>query len=557
MAFSPQEEQLIKYGSQNGKSSAEIQSAIVKLRTGFTPTTTEPTKEQASNLQSRLADVGTKAATDISGAIQGTGKFAGESSVRRGVEATEAGFSAPIKGAGELLPESVRKATGAVGDFIGKGFKAITDAYGSTPGLQNWVQQHPAAAKALEEVTGTTSAAGGIAGDILSVEGARATAQDAVDLTKRAAAATVNKTASVANDAYKTGIDLKNKAQVSLAGKNVEPQLQESAKRLFLEGTDRVGNPVGEYNKYLEQSKKALTDIKADPAISNVGEEMGTAFEKVIGQRKAVGKVMGNELKDIGTIKTNILPDVDTFVKDLEESGLVYDRVAKAVTQTTRQSKMGATDIDLLETYAKELQGLGSKPTISELDAFMSRIPKDIDVYKASKNLTGTTNAERIVKKSLAGLREQFDPVATGNKALEPYSNARSAYHELSDFLEEGESFVGKKTQTGDFAKDASLMKSAVQSVLNNGKKDWLIKLESLTGHKLIDKAVLALQAMKDAGDFRGLSLLQILGEGSVPLSKASLSKKIIDFALQQGSKALIGSPEEQTRAFLKSLNGK
>jgi hypothetical protein len=343
--------------------------------------------------------------------------------------------------------------------------------------------------------------------------------------------------------------------KVKMAAKNANPQLQSSAERLFLKGASkRVESPTKLYDAYASQSKKALGDVKVDPAIAQVGDEIGDVFKKVVSERRKVGATMAEELKKVKDVPTDVLPTIDTFVQDLAGEGLAYDRVSKVIKQTANQTKMTAEDLSILQDYAVELQKLGSKPTIGDLDAFMSRIPKQIDVYKSGKNITGTTNAERIVKKSLSDLRTQFDPATTGNKALAGYAKARSQYAQLSDFIEEGEGFLGKVTQSGDFAKDASLAKSSVQSVLNNGKKDWLIQLEELTGYPALDNSVLALQAMKDVGDFRGLSLLEKVSEGSVPVSKAGVTQKVIDYTLKKGVQAVVGSPEEQTRAFLQSL---
>jgi hypothetical protein len=179
----------------------------------------------------------------------------------------------------------------------------------------------------------------------------------------------------------------------------------------------------------------------------------------------------------------------------------------------------------------------------------MSRIPKAIDVYKAGKSIVGTTNAERIIKGSLADLRKSL--LDSGNPVLDKYALARSQYSQLSDFVNEGASYLGKKTASGDFSKDASIAKSSVQSILNGGKKDWLIKLEQLTGYKALDEAVLALQAMKDAGNFRGASLLDLLSPSELPTTKAGVVAKGIDFLMEKGAGALTGSPAEQTRRII------
>lgn len=427
---------------------------------------------------------------------------------------------------------------------------------------------HIGSSKTLQEVTtlydtdqdfkDTVDGVANIARLGLDVDGAVNSAAFAKNVTSKLATLT-GEGAAAAGGALESATravgDAAKDIKLKVAEKNVNPQLQASAERLFLKGTkDTIKNPVKAYDGYFKQSKAALSDIKLDPAIAEVGNEMGDVFKKVVSERRKVGATMADELKAVADVPTDVLPTIDTFVADLKAEGLSFDRVSKTIKQTTKQSKMTAPDMEILETYARELQKLGSKPTIGDLDAFMSRIPKEIDVYKSGKNIVGSTNGERIVKKSLADLRTQFDPATTGNNALGPYSQARAQYAQLSDFIDEGTQYLGKLTQSGDFAKDASVAKSAVQSILNNGKKDFLVRLEELTGYPALDNSVLALQAMKDAGDFRGLSLLQKVSEGSVPTSAAGVTQKVIDFALKKGAQAFSGTPEEQTRAFLQAL---
>lgn len=532
MSFTEQEKQLILYGKANGKSQAEVEQALVRLRTGIKP---EP----------KVAPVVTPSAGEQ---IVEAGKA--------GLEKTGEALAAKpsLKNtlrAGSGIVETAFAPLAPLFAPIAEGFRKLTDYISNTKPLKEFglgtadmpADQQTTAESVLEDVSNASNIIGTIAGG-----------KPSLTAVKTGASKTASAVANTADDAFKAALDLRKNVQVTLAKKSVNPQLQSSAERLFLEGTKRVDDPISTYNKYLSQSKTALTDIKVDPAIAEVGNQIGDAFKAVVAQRRAVGATMGEELKKVGTIKTDILPTADKFRQNLASEGLVYDRVTRLITQTAKQTKMTADDVKLLETFASELQKLGSKPTISELDAFMSRIPNEINVYKSSKGITGTTNGERIIKQSLSDLRSNFDPAKTGNTALTGYAAARKAYADLSDFIDDGTPFLGKLTQSGDFAKDASIAKSAVQSILNNGKKDWMIRLEALTGYPAIDEAVLALQAMKDAGDFRGLSLLQAMSEGAVPTSKSGFTQKIIDFAIEKGSRAIAGTPEEQTRAFLNDL---
>lgn len=519
-----------------------------------------------------LSGVVQKAGGEVERAISGTDEFAGQSPVRRGVEATAAAFGAVPEVALAASPEPVRNVMSKVTETVGKGFSAIVDwlserkivkdaagyQVANPDGTVSYVKNDT---QLLEEALGTTAAVGEISGVIAGAEGTAKTLQKAADVTGSGLSTVAAKSSQLADDAFKSGTDLaqrtKNVIANKVSGKNIDPQLQTSAQRLvaqseprFLEGAaQRVDDPLNLYDEYLSSSKAALTDTKLDPAISKVGSDIGDAFKEVVAQRKDVGKVLASELDKVKTVKTDVLPVVDTFVDDLKTNGLIYDRVTKNIRPTTAQVKIGTADQKLLQNYAQELQILGSKPTVGEIDSFISRINDDLKLYKASNNIVGTTNAERIMLKSLGDLRNELTKTAGV-----PYTNARALYSDLSRFLENGESYLGKITESGDFAKDASLAKSSVQSILNNGKKDWLIELEALTGKPLLDKSVLALQAMKDAGDFRGVSLLEILNDGAIPTSRAGITQKVIDYALAKTGEVLVGSPEEQTRRFLSDL---
>lgn len=578
MSLSPQELKIAEYGKANGKSKEEVLAAIAKFRASQqatqTPVAPVTPVATAPSLTDRLANVGDTAATDIKSKILGTGENAGKGSIERGVGAVATAFNVVPQAVVEMAPQPVRSALSAVGEGYNKIIGWLGDKLGSTQLAQNFVTQHPDAAKNLEAALNTSNYAGQIANDILLAEGAKSTIGKTVDATKTGVSSTIAKvnnvggsaidtTSNIIGQGVKQGADLTktltDKVVKNVSEKNVSPQLQTSVESLVKQTTApqvkgsavAVKDPLKLYNEFAKQEELFKTNIKADTALNVVGERTGNAFEKVIKTRQAVGNVMGEELKKIGNIKTNTQGTFEDFRTQLRDSGVAYDVTNGKLGQISKQTKFTGADKAQLQYYAKEFQKLGTNPTVSELDAFMSRIPKAIDVYKAGKSIVGTTNAERIIKGSLADLRKSL--LDSGNPALDKYALARSQYSQLSDFVNEGASYLGKKTASGDFSKDASIAKSSVQSILNGGKKDWLIKLEQLTGYKALDEAVLALQAMKDAGNFRGASLLDLLSPTEIPTSIAGVMEKGVDFLMKKGADALTGSPAEQTRRIIQS----
>jgi len=310
-------------------------------------------------------------------------------------------------------------------------------------------------------------------------------------------------------------------------------------------------NPLSLYDEFYKQEQAFKTDIKQDTAIGLVGERIGGAYDNVITARRAVGKTMEKELAKIGDIKTNVSTGFSNFEEELLKNGVRFDsKTSKLLVDKT--SKVAGTDKKLLETYIKELNKLNAEPSVAELDAFLSRVPQEIDIYKSKNNIVKVTNGERIIKQNLRQLREQISPKV--NPLFENYYKARTDYSELSNFLDEGASFLGKKTQTGDFAKDASLAKSSVQSILNQGKKDWLLSLEDLTGYHALDESMLALQAMKDAGNFRGQSLLDLMTQETAKIP--TTVGQVVEKGKEVVGKKFVGEPYEQTRRVIMERMG-
>lgn len=563
MAFNTKEQEIIKWGLNNGKSKQEVEQAINNFRTGVVAQKTEV--KEPSFLQGLKTDLDTR--------VERTGDILDreDSSVaEKGVQlfGQGAGLAAnAIEKTVEQIP-GVKQTFGAIGSGIQwlansefSPAKLLGDQIGKSKALQEVTQLYDTDQNFKDSVDAVANIAR-LGGDVQM-------AADAVNFTKNVTSKLGDKVKSAippeggagalsisSENALKAGAELKNNIQLSIAKKNVNPQLESSANRLFMEGTNNLDNPLVTYDNYLAQSKKALGDIKADPAISVVGEKMGDAFETVIKQRQSVGKVLGEELKANGGVKVSIVEPKTSLLGELKDSGLSYNPKTKKLT-SFQGSKFAPEEVKMLDSFLKGVNALGDNPTVAQIDNFIAKTRSTLAFTKGKAGVIGTTNAERIINGGISKLRGALDPTINGNKALSKYWNANKTYSELSDFVDEGSTFLGKKTLSGDFAKDASVAKSSVQSILNQGKKDFMLKLEALTGYKAIDDAVLALQAMKDAGDFRGLSLLQAMSETGIPTSKAGFTQKIIDYAVEKGGKILAGTPEEQTRALLQDLSNK
>ncbi len=447
-----------------------------------------------------------------------------------------------------------------VKDKIKGGIEAITSndlVQGAAQKYQEFAEANPRAAKNLEATFNIATIIPGVGyGTKAVVKGVEEGAEAAAKVAKTA----IPSVAGVADDAVDAGKQAlqtaQNKIQTYYAKKGADPQVATSAERLQADrpligaGAARQKSLVEIYDEFATQEGKHLADIKQDPAIGIVGERIGDEFDKIVKMRRTAGENMETALKSVGKTRVQT-PALSNFITELENSGTVRRSKTGLEFSPNQVSKFTSTDSNLLEWYLNELDKLGKDPTVAQLDAFVSRIPRDAKELLQKKNITQRTNAERIINENLNTLRKEFDRFAD-------YKAARAEYANLSKFLEEGIGFLGKKTQSGDYAKDASIAKSAVQSVLNNGKKDWLVRLEELTGYPALDEATLALQAMKDAGDFKGNSLLELLADkgtaGIPPTSARGALLTALEAVWTAGKNKALGSPADQTRAFLKSV---
>jgi hypothetical protein len=563
MSFNTQEQEIIKYGLQNGKSSQEIQTAISNSRLGIVPVkkvAVQPVAQEPSLLSKIGTDYNQRAdrvneilkmpvANPLKNPLQSLSEFGQKETALFGQGA--GGVANAIEQTAMAIP-GVKQIAGG----IGEGMKWLS----STPLVQG-LGDKLGESKKLQEITNlydtdqsfkdTVDGVANLARLGVDVQ----TVVDSAGFAKNVTNKLVDRVKSIELPTLTpppggTVNNIIDKTKTALSRSNVPENFETSVQRLSKPNPNiplkEVKSPLTKYNEYLAQEQKFKLDGKADTALSKVGEDIGTNFEKVIKTRRQAGETMGSELEKVGGIKTDISNSFPTLETELQKNGLIF---SGGKIKTTGAVKMSSQDVRMIENYVKELNKLGANPTVKELDAFLSRVPSELDVYKATNNVTKVTNGERIIKGHLSEARKAL--TENSNPALSAYAQARATYADLTNFLDEGSKFLGKKTQAGDYAKDASIAKSSVQSIINNGKKDWLLRLEDLTNYPAIDNSIIALQAMKDAGNFRGLSLLETLSGGKIPLSKASAIDKAINYGIEKGGKAFVGTPAEQTRRII------
>lgn len=497
-------------------------------------------------------------------------------------KATSLPFEAIGGAAGALIPHQVKDAAGTALHTTADAITNNPEALKALQTINDLADKHPEIAKLVGGIGTTALNVGGGEGATPSVVGGidatKSAVEGGVDALKNGitgAGEALAKTGSGASDILGSVKKAASKGNVSenlgssidrLSKANVvTPDMTRPEAIAAEKGLGITNNPLDAYDKYYSQEQKFKGDAKEDTALGLVGSKVGDAYNQVAQMRRGAGASMGEEMDKIGNTPVDVTAAEKPLEDELAKSGISIDPESGKVTGE-RTSKLSSQDQKMIENYAQELKTLGPTPTAKELDAFLSRVPNELDVYKNQNNIIKATNGERIIKGHLADLAEQLKPGThpeTGEAVrseFAPYAKAKGDYAALSNFLKEGQGFLGKKTLSGDYAKDASLAKSSIQSALNGGKKDFLIKLEKLTGFPAVDHSMLALQAMKDAGNFRGESLLDLLSpqsKGKLPLTKEGMIGHAIDATVGAGKKALVGDANTQTRRIIQDQMAK
>ncbi len=356
---------------------------------------------------------------------------------------------------------------------------------------------------------------------------------------------------------------------VDLSKGNLDPSIMGSVERMNTRakkpsfGDEPVHkSALQAYDEFYAHANKSVSDTKLPNAVDKyvVPRTVDAIETKIIPTRKEAGAIMGEEMKRLGGTKIDISPSIQKFEKDLlDRAGIVFDKEGRTVTggrainaPGVRESALDASDRAFVQDYANQLNNLGTNPTVQDVANFEKRnravVQKALETSKIDKNVAS------IVKNHASSLMDELKP--STNPEFAKYAEARAKYRELSQFLEEGDARLGDDSVLGNPTKLTSTLKSAVRSIHSAGQKDWLNKLEELTGYDAIDDATLAFQAMRDAGDVKGESLLGKVVHGSdyVPMTKTGFAQKGLEYGYGKLKEKALGSASEQTRRSLKSM---
>ena len=230
------------------------------VKSGAYAPKTNTTQPAEGNFGQRVSSDISTAGQNVESAIAGEGQYAGQSSVRRGVEATASAFNTIPQVASEVLPKPARDVVGAVGQGASNIINWLGDKLGSTQVAQDFVQQHPDAAKFLEEATGTLSAGGQIAGDILTADQVAKAGNKGVEATGKGIDAVQNKLSSMAETSAEKAQTGAEKAAGQITQGKIS-QAKTSAKVLANPALDTTG--VKTYNDLSDSLQAHINNLKA------------------------------------------------------------------------------------------------------------------------------------------------------------------------------------------------------------------------------------------------------------------------------------------------------
>jgi hypothetical protein len=465
---------------------------------------------------SRISTDISKAGADIENII--SEQDSGKSSIEKGFEATAKASSVPLKVATELLPKSARKGIEYVGEKAGDIVSWLGEKIGDTKKAQDFITQHPEAAKTLEKIANVGASSGEIAGNILvadqAVKGIKKTAEyvpKAADLVKEGGEKLKTGVAGI----YKQAKEVSMKPAKGIE-KMIEKPLPKPVENVISE------TPVAKFDEYINTAKNAVESYKNTTPLELAGEKAQDALLKIQDKLSQYGKLKSGSVstfgdKPVGTIATK-------FKQSLES--------------IKNQKTLIGGDSKLVDELIGGAKNLGNNPSALDVDKFVDFVQDKL--YTSTRDLTVP-----VTDSTTGAIRKVLGEMNKGLKSNLPasYSRLNDLYSKLIDIRNELNTKLGKEGERG-----GSLMKRVFSPSDANTKK-LFESVKNETGVDLVNEATLARFAMETMGDARQASLLEQLNLPS------SLSKKgLLDFIWDKATES-VNTPEkiiERARAKTK-----
>lgn len=304
------------------------------------------------------------------------------------------------------------------------------------------------------------------------------------------------------------------------------------------------GDILTKYQSYYDQGLKATTNAKEATPADLVAKSVDTAVKQTNKIRKDVGAKMGEveqKAKDVIVDLTNtksIQGFVDSITSNKTKAG--YAGSKKLIPETKEFLK----DLNTIQA-----RGASVKEVLDFTRQWQNKLENLKDKFGGfTKDKFDLGNIQAVIKDVKNQARNTLSKVDGDYKSLV------KQYRETSQLRDTANRLLGEEGLYGDTLKGASVVKRAVKSISDAGSRQFLKKLEDLTGYDGLSDAQIAIKAMQDAGDFRGLSLLEILNDAS---TGSGVIGTVFKAGKSFGKKILAGSENKITENFIKNAKDK
>lgn len=392
MAFTQQEQELINWGLDNGKSKDEVRDALINLRAGVKPLKPADPIEDRSVIK----DLGIGAAKGLGDTVHSLGRMG--RAIQAGVDPTRT-----------LADYDKEANAGEISPFSGQQSRDIQETLKS----DNKTQM---VGKGLE-----------ILGEIMFPVGAASRALGLTEKGARAVGASVDnamaKASNIGDEVLESGENAKDWVFQTLGG------LDDKTKTA-LERT-----PKDVWDKYLDLGRKAMTDDRNRTPLESVGDD-------IIGGLKQLKR----QTDQFGQVKSRVL---DSANVGFQKVGDIAQKTSLNIQKQFSDMKLDPKETNFINEFQQELMLLGKNPRLREVD-------QTIDLLQDKIYKSGLGNAIEVTDRVTGALRMNLGKLNSEIKKLggKAYSDANKQYADAIELVNEVNRRLGKKgASAGSFVK--------------------------------------------------------------------------------------------------------
>lgn len=286
-------------------------------------------------------------------------------------------------------------------------------------------------------------------------------------------------------------------------------------------------------DSFTKQAEKFKVDrnVKNGSPVEIVGSRADKALQVADAKRQVVGRKMGD-------IETKYANEVIPLT---ENSTNQFTKLQNTLSDSSYGQ--GLKDIKPIQAMVDDFAKLNENGlTVAERNNFVRAYDKILrDATDPFGNFKENASVYTEMSNALKSIKNETVDALTAKDKI--YRGLRKQYAEHIKLQDFGDALLGKDGLLGEKVKGAATVKRAIQSNSDAGARQFLGKLKEITGYDAIRDGDLALTAMKNVGDYQGLSLLEVLNDG-----KSGIIKK----GLEAVQDKLVGNEAQRVKKFIK-----